>query len=203
MYISFLEGFLAGLAVAMPMGAIGVLCLRYILVQGKIPGFAAGLGIALADGVTAFICSLGLTAIISFIKNQDIWMNIIGSLILIGFGVHLLLTKKTPEKKNTEKGFFHITFLMFLITITNPLTIVSFAGIFAALGLDSLENHLSAVAALTTGVFLGSMSWWLLLIGLSLFFKITEDSARLINEIAGSLLILIGIVSFLLLFIPI
>lgn len=197
MVISFLEGFLAGLAVAMPMGAVGMLCLRYILVQGKASGLAAGFGIALADGVAAFISGIGLTAIISFLKTQDTWMQSIGSFILIGFGIYLLLTKKTPAKKNTEKGLFHITFLMFLITITNPLTIVSFAGIFAAFGFDDLENQLIQVIALTTGVFLGSMSWWVLLIGLSQFFKINEKSARLINEIAGSLLIIIGIISFL------
>ncbi len=189
-----LEGFLSGLLIAMPMGAIGVLCLRYILVQGRVPGFAAGLGIATADALAAFIGALGLTIATNFVKDHDSWMRFIGALILIGFGLFLVLSKKTKFDKNTEKGLLHIFFIMFVITLTNPLTLISFIGIFSSIGLNSLDSNFPAAFLLSIGVFVGSMSWWLLLIGATFFFQVTEKWTRLINEVAGSLLILIGVV---------
>lgn len=191
----FAEGFLIGLLVCMPMGAIGMLCLRYILVQGKASGLAAGFGIAAADAIAAFIAALGLTAIIVFIKNHEIWIHTLGSLILIGFGLFLLLSKKMNINKHTERGLTHIFVIMFIITMTNPLTILSFTGIFAAVSLDSLEGHLLDVFALSTGVFFGSLAWWIILILGTMLFKINEGTVKIINELAGSILILMGIFS--------
>lgn len=195
MFTLFAEGFLIGLVVCMPMGAIGMLCLRYILLQGKVSGVAAGLGIALADSIAAFIAALGLTAITLFIKAHEIWMHTIGSFILLGFGLFLILTKKTKANRYIEKGLAHIFLVMFMITITNPLTILSFIGIFASFGLESLENNLLAVFSLSFGVFLGSLAWWLILILATMFLKINELVVRRINEIAGSVLILGGLTS--------
>lgn len=190
------EGFLAGLLISMPMGAIGMLCLRYILIQGNKSGAAAGLGIALADAFAAFIASFGLSSITTFIKDYQLWLQILGSLILIGFGLFFLLQNKTDVKEKIERGLFHILILMFIITITNPLTLLSFTGVFAAIGIDTLmASHLGTSIILSFGVFLGSMSWWIALIFGVDFFKINEQSARRINEIAGVLLILMGLFS--------
>jgi len=191
----FAEGFLIGLLVCMPMGAIGMLCLRYILVQGKASGLAAGFGIAVADAFAAFIAALGLTAIIVFIKSNEIWIHTLGSFILIGFGVYLLLSKKLNVNKHTERGLSHIFAIMFIITITNPLTVLSFTGIFVAISLDSLEGHILEVLALSTGVFFGSLAWWIFLILCTMLFKINEATVRIINELAGSILMLMGIFS--------
>jgi threonine/homoserine/homoserine lactone efflux protein len=191
----FGEGFLIGLLICMPMGAIGMLCLRYILVQGKASGLSAGLGIAAADAVAAFVAALGLTAITLFIKSHETWMHVIGAIILIGFGLYLLLSKKTTEKQAVEKGLTHIFFIMFVITLTNPLTLLSFTGIFAAVGLDTLQSNLLSVFSLSFGVFFGSLAWWVILILGSMFFNINQQKVRYINEFAGTLLIIMGVYS--------
>jgi len=200
MSLLFIEGFLAGLLISMPMGAIGILCLRYILTQGNSAGLAAGLGIASADALAACIGALGLKAITGFANSHDTWMHIVGSIILLAFGIYLILTKKTGTNKETEKGLLHIYFIMFTITFTNPLTLLSFTGIFASLGFDPVENSLIAPFLLTVGVFIGSISWWLLLILFTHFFNFGEKAVRLINEIAGGALIAMGLFSLAMLF---
>jgi len=195
MFTLFFEGVLSGLLISMPMGAIGMLCLRYILVQGKKSGAAAGLGIALADAMAAFIASFGLSSITAFIENYQLWFHIFGSLILISFGLVFLLKTKTATKRRIEHGILHILLIMFIVTMTNPLTLLSFAAIFAAIGPDIFYSHLITSFILSVAVFLGSMSWWVSLIFAVDLFKINEKSARVINELAGSILILMGVFS--------
>lgn len=189
------EGFLIGLIICMPMGAVGMLCLRYILVQGKASGLAAGLGIAAADAIASFVAFLGIAILLNFIKAHETWIQTLGAIILIGFGAYLLFTKKNNGNKKIERGLTHIFFIMLTITITNPLTIFSFAGIFAALGLDSLEYDFLAAFVISAGVFLGSLAWWLILILSTMLFTINAKAVHLINELAGGLLILIGVLS--------
>jgi threonine/homoserine/homoserine lactone efflux protein len=179
----------------MPMGAIGMLCLRYILVQGRASGLSAGLGIAVADAVAAFVAALGLTGITLFIKNHQSWMHVIGALILIGFGLFLLLSKKLNDNKHVEKGLPHIFFIMFIITLTNPLTLLSFTGFFAAIQFEPLQTNLLSVIALSLGVFFGSLAWWLILILATMFINIDQKKVRYINEFAGTLLIIMGVYS--------
>lgn len=201
MELLFLEGFLSGLLISMPMGAIGMLCLRYILVQGRASGLAAGFGIALADGVAALISALGLSIVTNFINEHENIIRLIGSILLIGFGFYLLRSHKKTATKETEKGLLHIFTILFVITFTNPLTLLSFTGIFASLGLEETENHLLASLILSFAVFLGSMSWWILLIGITEFFNVDEKQTEIVNKIAGSLLLLMGIVSSIFVFV--
>ncbi len=189
------EGFLIGLIICMPMGAVGMLCLRYILVQGKASGVAAGLGIAVADAIASFVAFLGIAILLDFIKSHETWIQTLGSIILMGFGTYLLYTKKNSGPKKIERGLTHIFFIMFTVTITNPLTIFSFAGIFAALGLDSLEYDFITAFVISAGVFIGSLAWWLILILATMLFTINAKAVHRINELAGGLLIVMGVLS--------
>ena len=191
----FGEGFLIGLIICMPMGAVGMLCLRYILVQGKVSGLAAGLGIAVADAIAAFFASLGVAILLNFIKAHETWIQTLGAIILLSFGAYLLFTKKNNGNKKIERGLTHIFFIMLTITITNPLTIFSFAGVFAALGLESLQYDFLAASVISAGVFLGSLAWWLILISATMLFTINAKAVHRINELAGGLLIVMGVLS--------
>jgi threonine/homoserine/homoserine lactone efflux protein len=81
------------------------------------------------------------------------------------------------------------------LTLTNPLTIVSFAGLFAALGL-STRGYVDA-ATMTAGVFVGSLAWWLLLVGVVgwLRTRVTLSALTWINRISGIVLVGFGIVT--------
>jgi len=57
----FLEGIIIGLAIAAPVGPIGVLCIRRTLADGRASGFVSGLGAATADAVYGAVAAFGLT----------------------------------------------------------------------------------------------------------------------------------------------
>ena len=74
-----------------------------------------------------------------------------------------------------------------MLTITNPMTILSFAAVFAGLGIANAgQGHLPG-ALLVSGVFAGSCLWWLLLSGGVGLFRNKLDAHRLqwINRAAG------------------
>jgi len=53
----------------------------------------------------------------------------------------------------------------FILTLTNPATIISFAAIFAGSGLSNADGNYLTANILILGVFLGSVLWWLILSG--------------------------------------
>lgn len=198
-----LKGSLIGLSVSLPMGPTGMLCLRYSLIRGKAFGLACGLGIALAEATCGALTAIGLTTLTDFIETNQIWLQLIGSLFLLYFGIVTLKSeRKEPLKENAkevvEKGHFKVFFLTFIITITNPLTLLSFVAIFSALGTENFENDIG-IGLLSFGVFLGSSSWWALVSSSSSYFanKIRSSSAKLINKIAGFLIIGFSLFTFI------
>lgn len=198
------KGSLIGLSVSLPMGPTGMLCLRYSLLRGKAFGIASGLGIALAEATCGALTAIGLTSLTDFIETNQIWLQLIGSLFLFYFGLITLKTeRKEPTKENVketvEKGHFRVFLLTFIVTITNPLTLLSFVAIFSALGTENFENDIVGIGLLSLGVFLGSSSWWALVTSSSSYFagKIRSSSAKLINKLAGFVIIGISIFSFI------
>lgn len=160
----FLQGMGIGVAIAAPVGVIGILCIQRTLAQGRWVGFASGLGAATADGIYGGIAGFGLTAIADLLVDQSRWLMLIGGLFLCYLGLTTFRQKPpAPQpldlsRQTTLKSFFSV----FLLTLTNPLTIFSFLGIFSGLGLGAATNSQDAII-LVLGVFTGSALWWLTL----------------------------------------
>ena len=160
-----LRGFILGLAIAAPVGPIGVLCIRRTLAQGRTIGFVSGLGAATADALYGCIAAFGLTAISALLVRQRDMLSLLGGLFLCYLGVRTLLSRPAAEPVQAEgRGFAGAFFSTLLLTLTNPITILSFVAVFAGLGLGS-GNGYGAAAAIVLGVFLGSAAWWFLLSG--------------------------------------
>lgn len=194
-----LKGSLIGLSISIPMGPNGMLCLRYSLVKGRAFGLASGLGIALAEASCGAFTAALLASLTVFIESNHAWLQCIGSLFLFYFGILTLRSSQNESKKEVEgSSHFKVFFLMFLLTLTNPLTLLSFVAIFSAVGIETLENDLIAVGLLSLGVFMGSSAWWVLVSSSSSYFlgKIRSSSAKLINKIVGFAILTISIVSF-------
>src|SRR5262245_47836719 len=157
-----------GFAVAAPVGPIGMLCIRTTLERGRLAGFCAGLGAAVADTIYAAIGAYGISAIGTFLITERIWFKLFGGVFLVVFGAYL--AAKPPKLASAEeaevpKGLFADFAMTVGLTLTNPTTILTFAGIFAGLtGLRGFE--LSEIPALLVGVFIGSAAWWLTLSGI-------------------------------------
>jgi threonine/homoserine/homoserine lactone efflux protein len=195
-----LKGSVIGLSISMPMGPTGMQCLQNAVTRGKAFGMASGMGIAFAECCCGGITILGLSSLTSFIENNQQLLQLIGSLFLLFFGIKTLKTDRKEDEKPQDKqsGYFKVFFMMFILTITNPLTLLSFVAIFSAMGIETLENDWVAVSLLSGGVFLGSTAWWVLVSSSSSYFlgKIRSSSAKKINRILGISIIMVSLFSF-------
>ena len=191
-----LRGFILGLAIAAPVGPIGVLCIRRTLAQGRPFGFVSGLGAATADAIYGCIAALGLTAISALLVRQQDLLRLLGGLFLCYLGVKTLLARPTDRSAAAEgQGLGSAYFSTLLLTLTNPITILSFVAVFAGLGVGRSGNGYGAAAAIVLGVFLGSATWWFLLSGgVSLVRDKFDARAMLwVNRISGTIILGFGV----------
>ncbi|MBM5805898.1 MAG: LysE family translocator, partial [Candidatus Verstraetearchaeota archaeon] len=139
MDVSFLlRGLLIGFAIAAPVGPIGILCIQRTLAKGRIYGFASGLGAATADAIYGAVAGFGLTFISDVLINQQLWLRLLGGAFLLYLGTRTILSKPSKETPQTaNKGLAADYTSTFLLTLTNPMTILSFIAVFAGLGLGS------------------------------------------------------------------
>ncbi len=198
MEISFLfKGLLIGFSIAAPVGPIGVLCIRRSLTYGKKTGFISGLGAATADAVYGCIAGFGLTLISNFLVSQQVILKSVGGLFLCYLGLKTFLEKPATEPATSTQmaGAFASTFFL---TLTNPMTILSFLAIFAGLGLATATDALDAII-LVLGVFMGSASWWLLLTsGVSRFReKFSDRILKAVNPISGIIILSFGLIALI------
>jgi len=184
----FLRGVAIGFSIAAPVGPIGVLCIRRTLAQGRLSGFASGLGAATADAAYGCIAGFGLTAVSNLLVSQQTWLRLIGGLFLCYLGVKTFFDKLAENGTVTgASGMISAYLSTLVLTLTNPMTILSFAAVFAGLGLGSGTENYPAAILLVSGVFAGSALWWLLLSGgVGLFReKLTNDHLRWVNRISA------------------
>lgn len=195
-----LRGMLLGLAIAAPVGPIGVLCIRRTLTQGQAIGFVSGLGAATADVLYGCIAALGLTAISSQLVHHQRWLSLGGGLFLCYLGARTLLSR--PAERPAAAGshsFPGAFFSTLLLTLTNPMTVLSFTAIFAGLGVGRIEGGYTAAGMVVLGVFLGSAGWWLMLsAGVNLLRGKFDARALLwVNRISGIIILGFGLVALI------
>ncbi len=192
----FVRGLLIGFSIAATVGPMCILCMQRTLYKGQIYGLVSGLGIATADAVYGSIAAFGLTLITNFLVNQQGWVRLIGGLFLIYLGLKTVITKPA-ERAATAKanGYFGAYASTFLLTLTNPMTILSFAAIFAGIGVGGANKSSVSASTVVLGVFVGSTLWWCILTsGISLSRrKFTPQWLLWINRISGIILILFGV----------
>ncbi|CAH0219542.1 LysE family transporter [Pseudomonas mediterranea] len=193
----FVKSMVIGLCIAAPVGPIGLLCIQRSLMLGWRAGFATGLGAATADSIYGFIGALGIAAIIATLISFKPWLCILGGLFLAYIGYQTIrsnsnATAMEGERANLFKAYSTTLFL----TLSNPMTILSFIAIFAALsdGMAGEQGSQHSVVPMVTGIFLGSAVWWLGLSGFSSIFKarIAQSRIRLINYLSGATISILG-----------
>lgn len=191
----FTKSVLLGLAVAVPLGPIGALCINRTLERGFWGGIAGGLGTALADAAYASLAAAGFAAFSSALSAVDTPLKGIGGAFMLWLGWRSLETK--PSRRAADVGardLFGTMVATFVLTMTNPMTILSFAALFAGLGLAS-DADAGNAALVVAGVFVGSLLWWLILSGGVALAreKLPESFARWTARLSGLLLILFGL----------
>jgi threonine/homoserine/homoserine lactone efflux protein len=193
------RGLALGLAIAAPVGPIGVLCIRRTLADGRLIGFVSGLGAATADAFYSAVAAFGLTVVADLLVGQRVWVRLIGGLFLCYLGLRTLLRRPMARPAQmvqaapvAHRGLAGAYGSTLALTLTNPATILTFAAIFAGVGLARTEGTAgrAGAALLVLGVFLGSALWWLILsggVGL-LRARFTARGMRAVNLISGLLL---------------
>jgi threonine/homoserine/homoserine lactone efflux protein len=193
----FLKGLVIGFAMAVPIGPIGIMCIRKTLTSGRLRGMVIGLGAATADLLYGCVAAFGLTVISNTLLNQRIWIRLVGGGLLLFLGVRTFRAQpKDPKIQIQNSGLLRSYLTTVFLTLTNPLTVFAFIAVFAALGLGNKLSFFSAVL-LVVGVFIGSSLWFLSLSsGVTLFRnKFDVTGLRWVNKIAGILIIISGIIA--------
>jgi len=165
MLFLFLKGALLGVIITAPLGPIGTLCINRSIEKGFWFGFSGGLGTALGDASYALVAVAGLAVFSETMSMATIPLALGGGLMLLWLGFRGLENRgKVKAAKIDAADFLHTTISTFLLTISNPATILSFGALFAGLGLTEETRRFSS-AAIVSGVFLGSLLWWFCLSG--------------------------------------
>ena len=195
------KGILVGFAIAIPVGPVGILCIKRTLSEGRAYGLASGLGAATADTFYGAIAGFGVAFVSNFlISNQD-WLRIIGGLVLcfIGYRTFCTIPITESETSNGQKGLISAYFSVFVVTIMNPMTIFCFAAVFAAVGLGNIETNYVSGGLLVMGVFTGSAAWWLFLSSVVDRFRGKFEAGGLswINRASGIAIMVFGMLALL------
>ncbi len=192
----FTKGLLIGVSIAAPVGPIGILCMRTTLAHGMSAGFVTGLGAATADALYAALGAFGISAVTLILQSAGSYLR------LAGIAVLLWIAWETWRQKPVPPDFASLTitppslWIAFAttcgLTLTNPMTILSFAAIFAGAGLATADGSVAVRAVtLVVGTFVGSLAWWLFLSGsvAALRSKISVGALALINKTSAAVLI--------------
>jgi len=196
----FFKGFIIGFSIAAPVGPIGVLCIRRTLAEGRASGLISGLGAATADALYGCIAGFGLTFLSNLLIQHQVWIRVIGGLFLCTLGLRTFAAGPAKESASVKGGGLAGSYgSTFFLTLTNPMTILSFAAIFAGLGLGSIGGDYLSSGVLVLGVFTGSALWWLILSGLvGMFGKmLSPKGMRWVNRISGMIILGFGLLALL------
>jgi threonine/homoserine/homoserine lactone efflux protein len=175
--------------------------------KGFKSGFVSGFGAATADVIYAIIVGFSITFISDFIiKNQD-YFRIIGGIFLIYIGYKIFISnpaKQIRRLRSRGNKFFKDFFTSFLLTISNPITILAFGAFYTSFGLLESDTRTSTILILILAVYGGAILWWLCLIGIVTIFKkrIRLRNLLWINRITGLLIVIFAILLILSVFLP-
>jgi len=190
--------FVIGVVVAAPVGAMGVLCIQRVLAHGWRAGVATGAGIATADAAYAALAAFGVTAVSRWLVAYQAPLRIVGGVALVWLGWRAI---RTPPARAAAQAVDSARLTRLYssavgLTLTNPMTIMAFAAIFAGAGLVAQAGTGSAVIV-TIGVACGSLSWWLALsTGVwAVRHAVSERAMRIVNRVSGGVIVAFGVLA--------
>lgn len=193
------RGLLLGFSIAAPVGPIGVLVIRHSITNGRGAGLRTGLGAAVADGLYGLAGGLGISAVSTLLVHHALWLRIGGGAFLIWLGIRTIAGSPESAGRETTRSGPTRTFLTGLVlTLSNPLTMLSFAAMFAGLGVGVAGTGGASVGWLVAGVFGGSALWWLILSTAASLARSRMTPARLrwVNRASGVIIAAFGVAAW-------
>lgn len=197
-----IKGFIVGIVVSAPLGPVGVLCIQRTLNKGRWYGFITGLGASLSDIAYALLTGYGMSFIFDFINANLFYLQLLGSIMLLGFGFYTFRSNPVQSIRpiSTNKGsYFHNFITAFAVTLSNPLIIFLFIGLFArfAFVLPGMPVYEEVIGYLA--ILLGALSW---LFGITFFVSKVRTRFNLrgiwlINRIIGGVVMVVSLLGFI------
>jgi threonine/homoserine/homoserine lactone efflux protein len=159
-----LRGLIIGFTIAAAVGPISLLTIRRTIEHGRVYGLASGLGVATADASYAGVAALGLTAVTGLLVAGRVLLGVVGGAIIALLGVRTMLSRPGVVATDAERpGLIGAFASIYALTMTNPTTILSFAAVFAGIGLVARSATFADAAVVTLAVWIGSALWWVVL----------------------------------------
>lgn len=203
MFEILIKGFIIGLLSAAPTGPSGVFTIQRTLSKGRLRGFLTGVGVTCSD-ILYILCSMfGLSLVIDFL--QDKWtfliVKMVGSLLLLIFGIHTIRNNPLAKQKETnvrENSLLSYPASGFLVAISNPLVVFIYLGMFAYFSFPISEFPAEKKALALGAMILGDISWWFFLSSLINRLRNRFDlrGIWMINRVLGTILILASVIWF-------
>jgi putative LysE/RhtB family amino acid efflux pump len=198
--IYLLKAWLVGISIAAPVGPIGILCIRKTLELGFKGTILVGLGAALADSVYGLVAALGLSIISQFLLAKAALIKIVGGMLLLYLAYKEFKNKNLASEPSLKsKADLRLGVEVFLLTLANPLTTLSFMSIFASMSDGDGPTTYAKALSMVLGVFLGSMTWWLILGSMLLRVKdkLSQTWLHRIRYVSALVLTGLGIVAII------
>jgi len=193
--IYLLWGIIIGLIMAAPIGPVNVICIRRAMTRGPMNGFTVGLGAAIADGLFGTLAAFGLTSITQILDDINGWIEVVGGVVLIVIALNLWFSHPhILDIQDTYKDRIKAAIGTFLLTMTNPMTILGFVALFVGLGLGDMGQNYANAAFISMGIFMGSSLWWaiLSLSAAKVSEKLSDHHLSRINKVSAIIIFAFG-----------
>lgn len=196
------KGIVTGLAVSIPLGPLGILCIQRTVNKNWKSGIFSGIGVATADTFYAFVAGFSLSIIIDFIRTYEVYFKLVGLFVLIILGIYIFRSNPTKQiQRFKRRGSSHLQDFLttFLVTLSNPLSVFVFVAIFTSYSIALQFSHPMEALLTIGGIFVGCLIWWIFITGMANLFrhKFTIDMLYWANRIIGLGVILVAVAFFI------
>ena len=186
------KGFIIGVVVSAPLGPVGVLCIQRTLNKGRWYGFITGLGASLSDIAYALLTGYGMSFVFDYVNKNIFYLQLFGSIMLLAFGIY---TFRSPPVPTNKGSFFHNFITAFAVTLSNPLIIFLFIGLFARFAFVSEGVLVFEAVTGYLAIALGALAWWF---GITYFVNKVRTQFNLrgiwiLNRIIGGIVIVVSV----------
>jgi len=158
----FAQSLWIGVSIAAPVGPIGLLVIQRTLRHGRAVGLATGLGAAAADAVYGGVGAFGVKALIGMLQAARVPLALGGGAFLLWLAWRTWFAAAPQREAQVAAAPALLPSFAgtFVLTLSNPSTILSFIAIFGALAGQGVP---ASPWPMVAGVLVGSALWWLLL----------------------------------------
>jgi threonine/homoserine/homoserine lactone efflux protein len=183
----FVDALWIGVAIAAPVGPIGLLVVQRTLRHGRVVGLVTGLGAAVADAVYGAVGAFGIGAVIRALTAARVPLALFGGgfLLALAWRVWRAAPASQAAQVAARPGLAGAFAGTFVLTLSNPATIVSFIAVFATL--SGRAGGVASPWTMIAGVLAGSALWWLLLSSVvgALRQRFDERAQRVVNRVSA------------------